>query len=81
MVPIFEQDTTCPALLIELTAHARFCVRGCHPVSRAPFQTLPTSMLIQALGSSRSLAAATGESRLISFPRGAKVVQFPGSPH
>ena len=50
--PIFRQDTTCPALLIELTAHALLCT-GLSPLYRAPFQTLPlTHMLIQALGSS-----------------------------
>ena len=49
--PIFRQDTTCPALLIELTAHALLCT-GLSPCI-APFQTLPlTHMLIQALGSS-----------------------------
>ncbi len=38
----------------------RFCVQGRH-LYRAPFQTLPlTHMLIQALGSSRSLAATAG---------------------
>ncbi len=42
-------------------------VYGAVTLYRAPFQTLPlTHTLIQALGSSRSLAA-TGESRLISF--------------
>lgn len=45
-------------------------VYGAVTLYRAPFQTLPlTHMLIQALGSSRSLAA-TGESQLISFPQG-----------
>ncbi len=67
MVPMVGQDTTCPALLI---AHSMRFVYGAVTLYRAPFQTLPlTHMLIQALGSSRSLAA-TGESRLISFPRG-----------
>ena len=50
--PIFRQDTTCPALLIELTACA-FFVYGAVTLYRAPFQTLPlTHTLIQALGCS-----------------------------
>ncbi len=50
--PIFRQDTTCPALLIELTVCA-FFVYGAVTLYRAPFQTLPlTHTLIQALGSS-----------------------------
>ncbi len=49
--PIFRQDTTCPALLIELTICA--FLYGAVTLYRAPFQTLPlTHTLIQALGCS-----------------------------
>ena len=57
--PIFRQDTTCPALLIELTSTCAF-VYGAVTLYRAPFQTLPlTHMLIPSLWAPpRSLATA-----------------------
>ncbi len=55
-----------------------FCVRGCHPVSRA-FPDASTNTHTDS-GSGllpRSLAATGGESRLISFPRGYLDVSVP----
>ncbi len=49
---MFRQDTTCPALLIELTVCASSCT-GLSPSYRATFQTLPlTHKPIQVLGCS-----------------------------
>ncbi len=50
--PIFRQDTTCPALLFELTVNALF-VYGSITLYPATFQTLPLMhKLIQVLGCS-----------------------------
>ncbi len=48
MAPIFRHyDTTCLAPYYR--AHSmRFCVRGCYPCGRAPFQTLPLTHAIRA---------------------------------
>ena len=50
--PIFRQDTTCPALLIELTAHALLCTGLSPCIARLSRRFHYTHMLIQALGSS-----------------------------
>ncbi len=72
MVP-FRQDTTCPALLIELTACAFLCT-GCHPVSRA-FPAL-INITTDSGSACSPFARRYCESRLISFP-GAQMFQFP----
>ncbi len=52
MVPIFRQDTTCPALLFRVHSLCIF-VYGTFTLYRATFQTLPlTHKLIQTLGCS-----------------------------
>ncbi|VFS20608.1 Uncharacterised protein [Yokenella regensburgei] len=50
--PIFRQDTTCPALLIELTSLCTF-MYGAITLYRRTFQTVPLMhKLIQVLGCS-----------------------------
>ena len=56
--------------------HVHFCVRGCHPVSRA-FQTLPLTHTDSGSGLLPVRSPLLGESRLISFPRGTSDVSVP----
>ncbi len=74
--PIFRQDNTCPALLVEFTTDLR--IQGYHLLLPDFPDRSPDAMLIKTLAAPRSLAATT-ESRLISFPRGTEMFQFPGS--
>ena len=67
--PIFRQDNTCPALLIELTAvHLR--VRGYHPVSRDFPDASTNAQTDSGSGLFPVRSPLLGESRLISFPQG-----------
>ena len=72
--PIFRQDYTCPALLEDRQSFLP--VRGCHPLWRAfpdasgSFE--PTTGLV------RVRSPLLAESRLMSFPPGTEMFQFPG---
>ena len=72
--PIFRQDFTCPALLKDLTNHLP--VRGYHPL----WPAFPDSsgLVRQATGLVRVRSPLLAESRLMSFPPGTEMFQFPG---
>ena len=71
--PIFRQDCTCPALLESYSNHLP--VRDYHPL-RSPFPK--RSGLIKVItGLVRVRSPLLAESRLISFPLGNEMFQFP----
>ena len=76
--PIFSQDSTCPDLLVaSLVPRPHFRVRGYHPVSRTfPDASPSTDAITCRLLPFRS--PLLRESRLISFPPGTEMFQFPG---
>src|SRR5262249_39174930 len=72
--PIFRQDGSCPALLEDRGPDLP--VRGCHPLWRAfpdasGFRPTTTGLV-------RVRSPLLAESRLISFPPGTEMFQFPG---
>jgi hypothetical protein len=76
--PIFKQDFTCPVLLLERLHIYTFNLRGHHPLRLAfPSHSTKYSMLSTfRLFPFRS--PLLGKSRLISFPPGTEMFQFPG---
>jgi hypothetical protein len=74
--PIFEQDFTCPALLVpRLVSLPRFRIRGYHPLwpdfpDRSASATAKTWRLL------RFRSPLLSESRLISFPSPTEMFQF-----
>ena len=72
--PMFRQGFTCPALLKASTQSYRY---GTITLSGAPFQTLPVPSC-QDYGLVRFRSPLLTESRLMSFPPGTKMFQFPG---
>ena len=72
--PIFRQDFTCPALLKDLTQHVAY---GAVTRSGRPFQTVRL-YLHKATGLLRVRSPLLAESRLMSFPPGTEMFQFPG---
>ena len=76
---MFRQDFTCPALLKDLKI--ALPVRGCHPL----WPAFPDSSGFnsKATGLIRVRSPLLAESRLMSFPPGTEMFQFPGfaSPH
>ena len=72
--PTFRQDFTCPALLKDLEETVP--VRGCHPL-RPDFPD-GSGFLTQATGLVRVRSPLLTESRLMSFPPGTEMFQFPG---
>ena len=72
--PTFRQDFTCPALLKDLDETVP--VRGCHPL-RPDFPD-GSGFLTQATGLVRVRSPLLAESRLMSFPPGTEMFQFPG---
>ena len=72
--PIFRQDYTCPALLKHLSHYLP--IRGYHPL----WLLFPkhSSLIRQMTGLVRVRSPLLTESRLISFPPGTEMFQFPG---
>ena len=71
---MFRQDCSCPALLEDHELHLP--VRGSHPVSpplpeRSGLQFMTTGLV-------RVRSPLLAESRLMSFPPGTEMFQFPG---
>jgi hypothetical protein len=73
--PIFRQDFTCPALLVD--PEASLARTGLSPVSRPPFQTVPVRCS-KAAGLVRFRSPLLAESRLMSFPPANEMFQFAG---
>ena len=71
---MFRQDFTCPALLKSSVDPSR--VRGCHPLRRAFPNASGYLWIVTGLVRFRSPLLA--ESRLMSFPPGTEMFQFPG---
>ena len=72
--PTFRQDYTCPALLENFFSHLP--VRDCHPLwSHFPECSGLTEKIT---GLVRVRSPLLAESRLISFPPGTEMFQFPG---
>ena len=72
--PTFRQDFTCPALLKDPGMDVP--VRGCHPL-RPGFPTC-SGFHPKATGLVRVRSPLLTEYRLISFPPGTEMFQFPG---
>ncbi len=74
--PIFRQDTTCPALLIELTVCAFLCTGLSPCIARLPDASTNTHT-DSGSGLLPVRSPLLGESRFISFPRGTLDVSVP----
>ena len=70
---MFRQDFTCPALLEDESEE--LSVRGCHPLRHVVPNVSGCLWIITGLVRVRSPLLA--ESRLMSFPRGNEMFQFP----
>ena len=71
---MFRQDCSCPALLKDPIASYPY---GAITHSGAPFQVLPVQSS-QITGLVRFRSPLLAESRLMSFPPGTEMFQFPG---
>ena len=71
---MFRQDFSCPALLEDLKASYPY---GAITHSGTPFQTLPVRNF-KITGLVRFRSPLLAESRLMSFPPGTEMFQFPG---
>ena len=71
---MFRQDFTCPALLED--AVDALPVRGCHPLR--PAFPGGSGCVVGATGLVRVRSPLLTESRLMSFPPGTEMFQFPG---
>jgi hypothetical protein len=71
---MFRQDFTCPALLEDLHEHYPY---GAITRSGRPFACRSGSF-IQTTGLVRVRSPLLAESRLMSFPPGTEMFQFPG---
>ena len=71
---MFRQDFTCPALLKD---SCRSYPYGAVTRSGPPFQTVPVTS-IMTTGLVRVRSPLLAESRLMSFPPGTEMFQFPG---
>ncbi len=72
--PTFRQDFTCPALLMD---HRENCAYGTVTHSCPAFQ-LVRLLFCKATGLVRVRSPLLTESRLMSFPPGTEMFQFPG---
>ena len=72
--PIFRQDGSCPALLEDMDPGFLY---GAVTRSGPPFQTVRVPKT-HATGLVRVRSPLLAESRLMSFPPGTKMFQFPG---
>lgn len=76
--PIFKQDFSCPALLLERLHMTTFYVRGYHPL-RLVFPNHSTKyVMLSTFRLFPFRSPLLGKSRLISFPPGTEMFQFPG---
>ncbi len=75
--PIFRQGFTCPALLVpHLVLPPTFSIRDYHPLwSDFPFRSDKSMVIVRRLFRFRS--PLLSESRLMSFPQGTEMFQFP----
>ena len=75
--PIFRQGFTCPALLVpHLVPPPTFSIRDYHPLwSDFPFRSDKSVAIMRRLFRFRS--PLLSESRLMSFPQGTEMFQFP----
>ena len=75
--PMFRQGFSCPALLVSsLVPPVNFCIRGYHPLWPAfPCRFANLLAITRRLFPFRS--PLLWESRLMSFPQGTEMVQFP----
>ena len=71
---MFRQDFTCPALLVSRESPYPY---GAITRSRPPFQMVPVK-LFPGIGLVRVRSPLLAESRLMSFPPGTEMFQFPG---
>jgi hypothetical protein len=71
---MFRQDCTCPALLVSQRSPVPY---GAVTHSRPPFQMVPVK-LTSGIGLVRVRSPLLAESRLMSFPPGTEMFQFPG---
>ena len=75
--PMFRQGFSCPALLLARPdPPTHFHVRGSHPLGQN-FPVLSINRLAYACWLFPVRSPLLGESRLISFPRGTEMFQFP----
>jgi hypothetical protein len=72
--PIFRQDGSCPALLVDPSAGAAY---GAVTRYGPPFQTVPLPNR-EAAGLVRFRSPLLAESRLMSFPPATEMFQFAG---
>jgi hypothetical protein len=72
--PMFRQDCTCPALLEHPLNHLP--IRGYHPLW--PLFPKRSGLIEKMTGLVRVRSPLLAESRLISFPPGTEMFQFPG---
>ena len=72
--PVFRQDGSCPALLEDLYPGFPY---GAVTRYGPPFQTVPVPKT-EATGLVRVRSPLLAESRLMSFPPGTEMFQFPG---
>jgi hypothetical protein len=72
--PTFRQDCSCPALLEDRDDPYPY---GAVTRSGPPFQTVPVP-IVTATGLVRFRSPLLAESRLMSFPPGTEMFQFPG---
>ena len=72
--PVFRQDCTCPALLASLMSFASY---GAVTRYGPTFQTVPVE-IEAGTGLVRVRSPLLAESRLMSFPPGTEMFQFPG---
>ena len=76
--PIFRQDFSCPALLnASLVPHARFRIRGYHPL-RPDFPIRSANSRAKECRLFRFRSPLLSESRLISVPPPTEMFQFSG---
>ena len=75
---MFRQDFTCPALLVAtLVLPAVFRIRGYHPLW-PDFPDRSAKSLAKSCWLLRFRSPLLSESRLMSFPPGTEMFQFPG---
>ena len=76
--PIFNQDFTCPDLLFDCLHMMAFNVRGYHPLRLVFPNHSNKSIMLSTVRLLPFRSPLLGKSRLISFPPGTEMFQFPG---
>lgn len=75
--PIFKQDFTCPVLLLVYLHIITFRLRGYHPLRLAFPNHLTKYLMLSIYRLLPFRSPLLGKSRLISFPLGTEMFQFP----